>query len=320
MKPAITGQTVAGRSLNGSPASIEASSITHAPSLGAACLPLLRRIVWWLACATPRCSAIGHPFRRAHDGVSPKRGDVNRHRSSACGVRHSTNRRTSGSRSAAQAAASSAALTSASAAAFCARGTVRTRQRSKPASACSASAYSGFRPACLTLYCPLICLATSSEWPTTSTSSAPSARARSSPRSSARYSATLFVVSPIGSPSSSTTPPSRSETTTPIAAGPGFPRAPPSTWTTSFIETPTSRVGERLRLAVGVGPLPAVAQLALTAAVVAAGTSLAFSAIDDDGHVRIVRVVRGELVVQLVRERGGHNAVDQRPALIGGQC
>src|SRR5215218_5946927 len=300
MKPAITGQTVAGRSLNGSPASIEASSITHAPSLGAACLPLLRRIVWWLACATPRCSAIGHPFRRAHDGVSPKRGDVNRHRSSACGVRHSTNRRTSGSRSAAQAAASSAALTSASAAAFCARGTVRTRQRSKPASACSASAYSGFRPACLTLYCPLICLATSSESPTTSTSSAPSARARSSPRSSARYSATLFVVSPIGSPSSSTTP--------------------PSTWTTSFIETPTSRVGERLRLAVGVGPLPAVAQLALTAAVVAAGTSLAFSAIDDDGHVRIVRVVRGELVVQLVRERGGHNAVDQRPALIGGQC
>jgi hypothetical protein len=31
-KAAITGETVAGRSLKSSPASIEASSITHAPS------------------------------------------------------------------------------------------------------------------------------------------------------------------------------------------------------------------------------------------------------------------------------------------------
>ena len=45
MKPAITGQTDAGRSLNGSPASIDASSMTQAPSVGEACLPLLRRIV-----------------------------------------------------------------------------------------------------------------------------------------------------------------------------------------------------------------------------------------------------------------------------------
>ncbi len=44
-KPPITGQAVAGRSLNGSPASIEASSITQAPSVGAACLPLLSLIV-----------------------------------------------------------------------------------------------------------------------------------------------------------------------------------------------------------------------------------------------------------------------------------
>src|SRR6185503_8271332 len=65
MNPAITGHTDAGRSLNGSPASIDASSMTQAPSLGEACFPLLRRIVWWLACATVRCSDIGHPFPRA---------------------------------------------------------------------------------------------------------------------------------------------------------------------------------------------------------------------------------------------------------------
>ena len=42
----MTGHTDAGWSVNGSPASIEASSITHAPSSGSVCLPLLSRIVW----------------------------------------------------------------------------------------------------------------------------------------------------------------------------------------------------------------------------------------------------------------------------------
>ena len=50
-----------------------------------------------------------------------------------------------------QPAASSAWLTSASASAFCARGTVRTVQRSKPSSARSASAWSGRMSGCLTL-------------------------------------------------------------------------------------------------------------------------------------------------------------------------
>ena len=49
--------------------------------------------------------------------------------------------------------ASSAWLTSASAAAFCARGTERTRQRAKAASAASAARCSGFMSGCLTLYC-----------------------------------------------------------------------------------------------------------------------------------------------------------------------
>ena len=45
-KDPITGHTDAGWSVNGSPASIEASSITHAPSSGPVCLPLLSLIVW----------------------------------------------------------------------------------------------------------------------------------------------------------------------------------------------------------------------------------------------------------------------------------
>jgi hypothetical protein len=49
---------------------------------------------------------------------------------------------------------------------------------------------------------------------------------------------TLLVATPIRSPSSSSTAPSESETTTPIAAGPGLPRAPPSTWTTTFNSSP----------------------------------------------------------------------------------
>ena len=88
--------------------------------------------------------------------------------------------------------------------------------------------------ACLTLYWPLTCLATSSESLTTSTSVAPSARARCRPSSNPRYSATLLVVSPSTSVASSSTAPSGAETTAAAAAGPGLPRAPPSTCTTTF--------------------------------------------------------------------------------------
>src|SRR5688572_7616999 len=51
------------------------------------------------------------------------------------------------------------------------------------------------------------------------------------PRSSALYSATLLVATPIASPRSTRTSPDSSPATAAIAAGPGFPRAPPSTLT-----------------------------------------------------------------------------------------
>src|ERR1019366_6390983 len=65
------------------------------------------------------------------------------------------------------------------------------------------------------------------------TSLAPSAAARCSPASTARYSATLLVATPIRSACAASTAPSGAEATTPVAAGTGLPRAPPSTWTTS---------------------------------------------------------------------------------------
>src|SRR3569833_2238657 len=43
----MTGSTLAGRSLNASPASIDASSITHTPWAGELCFPRERRTVWW---------------------------------------------------------------------------------------------------------------------------------------------------------------------------------------------------------------------------------------------------------------------------------
>src|SRR5207247_53001 len=61
---------------------------------------------------------------------------------------------------------------------------------------------------------------------------APIAFASSSARSSARYSATLFVNSPMYSPISASTLPCASLITTPIAEGPGLPRDPPSTIST----------------------------------------------------------------------------------------
>src|SRR5579871_4060291 len=59
--------------------------------------------------------------------------------------------------------------------------------------------------------------------------SQPRARASSSARIMAVYSATLLVVRPSGSPISLTTLPSASSITIPMPAGPGLPRAAPST-------------------------------------------------------------------------------------------
>ena len=77
------------------------------------------------------------------------------------------------------------------------------------------------QPRMLDLVGPLTWRATNSESLTTSTSVAPSSRARSRPSSSARYSATLFVASPMGSASSSTTSPSGVGGHDPDRRGPG---------------------------------------------------------------------------------------------------
>src|SRR3954451_25118390 len=209
-----------------------------------------------------------------------------------------------------QPAASSAWLTSASAAAFCARGTLRTCQRANCPSAFVAAACSGFMSGCLTLYLPLTCLATSSESLTTSTSSAPSARARSRPSSSPRYSATLFETTPSSSCASSRTSPSGVETTAAAAAGPGLPRAPPSTWTTSFTSASLGvdrreLAGHARAAAVAAGALLAVLGLALRAA-------LGLAPVDDDLHVRVVLVVLDEPLVELRGEFLWDDGVDHR--------
>src|SRR4051812_50072344 len=64
----------------------------------------------------------------------------------------------------------------------------------------------------------------------TSTSVAPSARARRRPSSTPRYSATLLVWRPRTSMASSRTSPLGDVMTAAAAAGPGLPREPPTTW------------------------------------------------------------------------------------------
>src|SRR5215212_4511403 len=134
----------------------------------------------------------------------------------------------------------------------------------------------------------------SSESLTTSTSVAPIARARSSPSSSPRYSATLLVARPSVTAASSSTSPSGELTTAAAAAGPGLPREPPSTWTTTL--TPGAApsgfdvAGDGRELARHPRP-PPIADLALAARGAAAGlAALALAPIDDHGDVGIVLV------------------------------
>src|SRR5215217_1406030 len=163
---------------------------------------------------------------------------------------------------------------------------------------------------CLTLYSPVTCLAISSESLTTSTSVAPSAFARSSPSSRPRYSATLLVAVPIRTPASSSTSPAGEGITAAAAAGPGLPRAPPSTWTTTFTGGNLGVRRERCEVA-GHARAPPVAHL--THATAAAGLpAFLLAAVDDDRHVGVVLVVGSELLVELVREGLGNDAVDHR--------
>src|SRR5947209_1677536 len=141
-----------------------------------------------------------------------------------------------------------------------------------------------------------------------STSRAPSAAARSTPRNSARYSATLLVAVPIGSASSSTTPPSGPDMTTPIAAGPGLPRAPPSTCSTSLPVLTGRSVARHVRQLAGHARSAPIATLPLPAGARRGVAPAALAPVDDDGDIRVLRVIAGELVQQLVLEVLGYHA------------
>src|SRR5215218_9988567 len=152
----------------------------------------------------------------------------------------------------------------------------------------------------------------SSESQTTSTSVAPSAAARSRPSSKPRYSATLFVASPIRTAARSSTCPSGAETTAAAAAGPGLPRAPPSTWTTTCTAASlvaVRRRGDRGELSRHAGA-PPVTDLAHPAARGSGLAPLGSAAVDDHGDVRIVLVIPGETGVELLGEGLGDDAVD----------
>src|SRR4051812_32394337 len=166
-----------------------------------------------------------------------------------------------------------------------------------------------------------------------STSVAPRSRARRSPSSSPRYSATLLVAVPRTSIASSRTSPSGEEITEAPAAGPGLPRAPPSTWTTTFNRGPDRRSGPHLlgvdarevardpRAAAVALFAPAVDRqhvgdlllLALPrAAALFTGAPVGRAPVDDDLHVGVILVVLRELGIELVGELSRHHAIDHR--------
>ena len=128
------------------------------------------------------------------------------------------------------------------------------------------------------------------------------------PAARARYSATLLVAVPIRSPASASTAPSGAETTTPTAAGPGLPRAPPSTWTTSLRSSvtrvassgrsPATRARRRSRSWRCPPPVEPRSRRSSRAP------------IDDHGDVGVLGVVDGELLEQLPGQRLRYDAVD----------
>src|SRR4051794_37517000 len=80
----MTGDTVPARSLNGSAASIDASSMTHTPAWGERWRPGLRRTVWWLGLTGRRLRrAVAERQRRHHLA----RGDDPAHRAGAQDLR-----------------------------------------------------------------------------------------------------------------------------------------------------------------------------------------------------------------------------------------
>src|SRR5215217_1229069 len=113
------------------------------------------------------------------------------------------------------------------------------------------------------------------------------------------------------SAASASSSPSGVVRTAAAAAGPGLPRAPPSTWTTTFMARTLGLGGERREVADHARATP-VAHLA-HAAPAAGLAALLLAAVDDHGHVRIVLVVLREAVVQLARQGLWNDAVDHGP-------
>src|SRR5258708_6500130 len=146
---------------------------------------------------------------------------------------------------------------------------------------------------------PRTCLAISSESLTTSTSLAPRAQPRAKPSSSASYSATLLVTRPSSSEASSRTSPFAEEPILAQTAGPGLPREPPSTWTTTLILAPRARrnwlqwrplraVDERRQIACDTGATAVADHAALHLALGRLRTARAtvgLAAVDDDCDV-----------------------------------
>jgi hypothetical protein len=133
------------------------------------------------------------------------------------------------------------------------------------------------------------------------------------------------VAGPIVSASSSSTWPPGAEMTTPIAAGPGLPRAPPSTCTRSApggsdgvtaCEGSLSGQGRKLARDPGSAPIPALAALASVRAGSPGSPPRSLATIHDHRHVGIVGVVLAELVEQLAGQRFGNHAVDHSPDAI----
>ena len=118
-----------------------------------------------------------------------------------------------------------------------------------------ASSASGFMSGCLIFQSPDICSTTSLESILTSMSaSGASSAAKRRPAIRPLYSATLLLATPIVLPSSAiTSPVSASLRTAPYAAGPGFPREPPSASMTTArgvrlsVTDPDSSVRTRIR-------------------------------------------------------------------------
>src|SRR4051794_39471365 len=110
-------------------------------------------------------------------------------------------------------------------------------------------------------------------------------------------------------------PPSGAVTTAATAAGPGLPRAPPSTWTMT-LSTGSARLGGGLDRREGAGhPLQAaIARLATVvwALDLARAPIRTLAPVDDDLHVGVVLVVVDELVVELGGQGLRHDAVDHR--------